>query len=52
MFNRILRLAKNPTVQKIAVWLGPIILGWIMTKFEESGKQSSSSSKKNTRSKR
>lgn len=46
MIPKLIRLTKNPTVRKIAVWVGPIILGWFMKKLEEPTTSSSRSSRK------
>jgi hypothetical protein len=48
MIPKLIRFAKNPTVQKIAVWVGPLLLGWFMKKVEEG----SSSKPKTTKKKR
>lgn len=46
MMKKIMQALRNPRVQRILLWLAPIIIGWVVDRIGKGG------TRKNVRSKR
>lgn len=46
MVQKILRLLRNPLVQKVLAWAAPLVIGWVLSKLDKKADSSTSRSKK------
>ena len=44
MIRTLRKIAANPLVRRLAIWLAPVIIGWVMDKLTNSKKRTTASS--------